>query len=121
MQINGREVHFLRTVMACCKIADICEDGDIANGKKLFSGSYQESQRNSAKFIAILSEGYEENKKFREAGYEPRPLTEEETLNLTDDEFQECFMEAYQAYTAEKPTVETEPVKGKKKEATKSN
>ena len=120
MNINGRDVRFLRTVMANCKIADICKDGDIANGKDLFSGSYQESQINGAKFMAILSEGYEQNKKFREGGdYEPRPLTEEEALNLTDDEFSELFREAYEAYTAEKPTVETEAVKGKKKEVTK--
>ena len=106
--------------MANCKIADICKDGDIANGKDLFCGSYQESQINGAKFMAILSEGYEQNKKFREGGdYEPRPLTEEEALNLTEEEFSEAFGEAIEAYAGEKPSVVAEPAKGKKKAQTK--
>ena len=119
MKINGRDVQFLRTVMANCKIADICPDGDIANATMLFEGKYQDSQRTAAKFMAIMSEGYEENKKFREAGYEPSPLTEEEVLNLPDDEFSAAFEQAIKAYSGEKGTVETEPVKGKKKEQTK--
>lgn len=117
MKINGRDVSFLRTVMANCKIAEICPDGDIANARMLFEGNYQDSQRTAAKFMAIMSEGYEENKRFREAGYEPRPLTEEEALNMTEDDFSEAFGEAIKAYTGEKPTVETEAPKGKKKQA----
>lgn len=120
MKINGRDVSFLRTVMANCKIADICPDGDIANAPMLFEGNYQKSQRTAAKFMAIMSEGYEQNKKFRDGGdYEPRPLTEEEALNLSEEEFSAAFGEAIKAYTGEKPTVETEPAKGKKKETTK--
>lgn len=120
MKINGRDVSFLRTVMANCKIAEICPDGDIANARMLFEGNYQDSQRTAAKFMAIMSEGYEENKKFRDGGdYEPRPLTEEEALNLTEEEFSEAFGEAIEAYAGEKPSVEAEPAKGKKKAQTK--
>lgn len=121
MKINGREVKFMRTVMSTCKIAEICEDGDIKNAGKLFEGNYQTSQKAAAKFIAIMSEGYEQNRKFNVAGYEPRPLTEEEALSLSEDEFGECFKEAVGSYSGEKPTVESEPVKGKKKAETKSN
>lgn len=117
MKINGRDVSFLRTVMANCKIAEICPDGDIANARMLFEGNYQDSQRTAAKFMAIMSEGYEQSKRFREAGYEPHPLTEEEALNMTEDDFSEAFGEAIKAYTGEKPTVETEAPKGKKKQA----
>lgn len=121
MRVYGREVGFLRTVAATCKIADLCKDGDIANAATLFDGNYQTSQDTAAKFMAIMSEGYENHRKFEEAGYEPRPLTDEEFINLSEDEFSECFKEAIMAYTGEKPTVETEAPKGKKKETTKSS
>lgn len=121
MVINGREIRFLRTVLATCKIAEICKDGNIENAGTLFEGRYQDSQKTTAKFIAIMSEGYEMNKKFEEPGYEPRPLTAEEALNLTEKDFDKCFREAVEAYTGEKITVQSEPVKGKKKAAAKSN
>lgn len=120
MKINGREVKFLRTVFANCKIADMCKDGDIANANQLFEGNYQTSQRSAARFMAAMSEGYEVNQKFKEVGYDPRPLAEEEALSLTEEEFSECFSEALSAYLGEKPTVETEPAKGKKKDMTRS-
>ena len=121
MEINGREVKFKRTVSATCKIAEMCKDGDIKNAGTLFDGNYQTSQKSAAKFMAVMSEGYEQNRKFREAGYEPRPLSEEEALNLEEDEFSELFAEAVKAYSGEKPTIETEPVKSKKKAEIKSN
>lgn len=121
MRVYGKEVKFLRTVAATCKIADLCKDGDIANAATLFDGNYQTSQDTAAKFIVIMNEGYEMNRKFEEAGYEPRPLTYEEALNLTEDDFSKCFNEAVKAYSGEKPTVEAEAPKGKKKETTKSN
>lgn len=120
MVINGREIRFLRTVLATCKVAEICKDGNIENAGTLFEGRYQDSQKTTAKFIAIMSEGYEMNKKFEEPGYEPRPLTAEEALNLTEKDFDKCFREAVEAYTGEKITVQSEPVKGKKKAAAKS-
>ncbi len=121
MVINGREIKFLRTVLANCKIADICKDGDLKNAGELFEGKYQDSQKTTAKFIAIMSEGYEMNRKFVEPGYEPRPLTAEEALNLTEEDFGKCFLEAVDAYSGEKPTVESEPIKSKKKAVTRSN
>lgn len=120
MVINGREIKFLRTVLATCKVAEICKDGNIENAGTLFEGRYQDSQKTTAKFIAIMNEGYEMNKKFEEPGYEPRPLTAEEALNLTEKDFDKCFREAVEAYTGEKITVQSEPVKGKKKAAAKS-
>lgn len=119
MEIHGREVNFLRTVEANCKIADICPDGDINKATQLFSGSYQKVQKTTAKFMAILSEGYEKRKNFNDKTYEPNPLTAEEALCLTDEEFNAAFVEAFRAYNGEKPTVETEvkkTAKGKKKE-----
>lgn len=115
MKVYGREINFLRTVEATIKIADMCPDSDIANADKLFDGTYQVSQQTAASFMAILSEGYENHKSFEDRGYEPNPLTEREALSLSADEFNGLFVEAVSAYTGEKPTVETEPPKGKKK------
>lgn len=104
--------------MANCKIAELCKDGDIKNAGTLFEGSYQDSQKTAAKFMAIMSEGFEQNKKFREPGYEPRPLTAEEAMCLIEKEFSQLFEEAVYAYSGEKPTVEAEPPKKQKKTKT---
>lgn len=120
MLIFGREIKFMRTVAATCKIADLCPDGDLKNATSLFEGSYQKSQNTAAKFISYLSEGYEDYMKFSETNYEPHPLTLDEALSLPDDLFNEAFSEALKAYTGEKPTVETAPERGKKKAAVKS-
>lgn len=120
MIIYGHEVKFLRTVAGNCKIGDLCPDGDMSKAGMLFEGSYQKSQNTAAKFISILAEGYELNKKFSDPGYEPFILTPEMILNLPDDEFEKAFDEALAAYSGEKPTIETEPIKTKKKAVPKS-
>ena len=111
MNIYGREVKFLRTVEATIKIADMCPDSDIEKANQLFDGSYQVSQQTAATFMAVLSEGYENNKAFADPEYKPHPLTEREALSLQSEKFSELFGEAIQAYVGEKVTVETEPVK----------
>lgn len=121
MLINGREVLFKRTVKANCDIADMCKDQNINNIESLFEGSYQASQRTSAKFMAVLSEGYELSRVYQDPGYKPHPLTVDEAMNMGDEEFTEAFKEAIQAYAGEKPTVETQPAKGKKKAEKPSN
>lgn len=120
MKVYGREINFLRTVAGNCKIADICPDGDMSKAGLLFEGSYQKSQNTAAKFICILQEGYELNKKFSDQNYEPNILTPEMVMNLPDDIFSDLFTAALEAYSGEKPTVETEPVKSKKKAVLKS-
>ena len=115
MKVYGREVNFLRTVDATIKIADLCPEADMDNIGKLFDGTYQVSQKTSAAFMVILSEGFENHKVFEEPDYQPRPLRIEEVLSLPTEEFNELFGEAIQAFSGEKPTVETEPVKKTKK------
>lgn len=121
MIIFGREIHFLRTVQATCDIADMCKDHKIENAATLFEGSYQDSQRAAAQFMAIMSKGYEDYKAFQEPGYDPHPLRPDEAMSLPDDIFSELFVEAIKEYGGEKPTIETQPVKGKKKAVNKSN
>lgn len=115
MKVNGREVNFCRTIEANCQIADICEDGDFSKIGDLLTGKYQDSQRNAAKFVAILSNGYEQKKKFQEPGYKPNPITADEIMTLSEDEFTQLFTEAFAAWSGEKPTIETEPVKKTRK------
>ena len=114
MLIHGREIGFLRTVKATCSIADICEDGNIANAKKLFKGSYQKSQLAAAKFMALLNEGYEKNREYNEPGYQGNPLSVDELTSLPDEVFESLFVEAIEAFAGEKITIETEPIPGKK-------
>ena len=121
MKVNGREIHFMRTVQATCDIADMCKDHNIENAATLFEGSYQDSQRAAAQFLAIMSKGYEDNKSFQEPGYEPHPLRPDEAMSLPEDVFSDLFVEAVHVYGGEKPTIETQPVKGKKKAESKSN
>lgn len=120
MLIFGREVKFLRTITANCKIADLCPDGDMEKAGSLFEGSYQKSQNTAAKFIVALNEGYEMNRKYSEAGYEPQIITTEELMCLSDEDFNKAFNEALDAYVGERATIETEPVKSKKKAVAKS-
>ena len=115
MKVNGREIHFLRTVAANCNIADMCPDGDASKIDALFTGQYQKQQRTCAEFIAVLSDGYEQNKKFAEPGYEPSPISADEALTLPDEDFSALFQEAFTAWRGEKTSIETEPVKSKKK------
>lgn len=117
MNVNGREVHFKRTVEANCDIADLCPDKDASKLDALFSGSYQESQRMCAKFIAALSNAYEHSVQFADPGYKPSPLTDAEALTLDPPVFSALFDEALAIWRGEKPTIETveKETKGKKK------
>ncbi len=116
MEINGREIHFLRTVRANCLLADYAPDHDIAKFNLIWeSGDYTAQQKACAVFIAALSEGYERRKAGAEPGYVARPISVDEALDLDDDTFAALFQEALNAYTSGgKVTVETEPVPGKK-------
>lgn len=115
MEVNGRDVRFCRTVAANCRIADLCKDGDISNIGTLLSGKYQDSQKIAAKFIAIMSDGYEQKMKFADPGHEPDPISEEEAMTLEERQFSQLFDEAFKAWMGEKPTIETQPVKKTKK------
>lgn len=119
MKIYGRDIKFARTIQATCAVANLCKDGDTKNLDKLFDGKYQVSQLTAARFMVALSEGYETQQTYIKAGYEPHPLTEGEALSLTEDVFSDLFLEAIDAWTGERPTIEVEEPKGKKKATAK--
>ena len=115
MIINGREIHFKRTVMATCIIADRCPDGDIQRVKEIFEGAYSARMENGAIFVVALNDGYERSKALEEPGYKPHPLTVEEVMLLDFDAFEALINEANEAFSAETPTVEVQ--ESKKNEA----
>lgn len=115
MIIRGREIKFLRTVLATCTIADLCPDGQISKIGGLFAGSDSKIARNEAEFIRALNEGYEMNRYFDEPEYEPKVISVEEILSLKNDDFSALFAEAVSAFQSELPTVEVEEKKSKKK------
>lgn len=118
MIVHGREIKFLRTVQAACEIADICPKGDMANLGKLFEGTTKNRITNMANIIHFLNEGYEEAKAFEEEGYKPNPISVKEIMLLDEDTFNNLFVEATDAFYADKQTVEVE--EPKKKEEVKA-
>lgn len=120
MEIHGREVHFLRTVGANCKIADLAPDGSMEKlmEEKLFSDNYRVSQETAAEIIVILNEAYIEASRFEDPDFDEKPLTKQELFLLPDDAFNALFHEAMKNWAEEKPTIETEPINevGKKTE-----
>lgn len=120
MTINGREVRFFRSVLANCLISDKTADGDVVRylNENLGSANYAVSQRAAVTIMVALSNGYETAQKYKEPGYEPHPLTDEECLCLSNEEFNALFDEAMTAFRDDgKTTVQGEPVKTGKKTA----
>lgn len=117
MIIHGREITLRRTVGAEVEIADMCQDGDIKNlADFLFKQTvYSRRIRNMAKFSAALSRAGESYLHFQNAEYAPDPLTVDEILSLSPEEFnllQEAAMKAFM--DDGKTTVETEAPKKRK-------
>lgn len=119
MKVHGREVRFLRSVMANCKVLEMAPEGDMErfNNEMLGSDDYEVSQRACARLIAILSEAHEQAAEYESPGSGERPLTVDEALSLPPEDFSMLFSEAIRAWQGEKPTVEESTKKpGKKTE-----
>ena len=121
MELNGREVHFKRTIWATNAITKMCPDGNLQRFVELFNGDMAEQIFNMSAFISIMSQGYEQAEAFRASRngetYEQDPITLDEIMALDDmDIFTELQNEAVKAWAEDgKVTVESEPVKSKKK------
>lgn len=120
MLIRGREIKFLRTVMAACEISELCPDGSMQNIASLFEGTDKNKIHNMASIIHFLNEGYEENRAFEEEGYQPQTISMKELLLLDEETFNTLFNEATLAFYADKQTVEVEPEKKKEEEKTET-
>lgn len=123
MKVNGREVGFLKTVEAACRIGEICPDKNVNNVGVLFKNfqSTTEELTAMAYFIECMSNGYESAKEFQAQlegkEYTPRPVTIAEVMTLDEDTMSTLWTEAVMAFLGEKPTVEVEEPKKKVKKA----
>ena len=117
MEINGREIKFLRTVKATSDLAKICPNGDIERLGELFSGELSTTLETGAKIIHFLNEGYEMNKHFMDKSYQPQILGVEEIMYLDDRTFTELMQSAMQSMNAgAETTIEVEEPKKKETE-----
>jgi len=121
VKLNGREVNFKRTIWATIAASAMCPDKDITRLDEVLRSNYMDGNMAAAQFICILSEAYEKAKAYEVSQigetYEQNPVTMDELMNLEDfDLFQQLFIDAADAWKKDaRQTVETEPVKGKKK------
>ena len=99
MQIHGREIGMRLTIGATLEIAKLTPHESIDEIGTLIENSTFAGQMGLiVKFIAAMSKGYEEAKRFANQGYIPNPLTEEEILSLdmqTLSALQEAAFAAY--------------------------
>lgn len=117
MRLLGREVGFLRTVDAVCRVVEEMDGGDAEKGiSAIFSKDFMEAQQASMKFICIMSAGHEARKHVEDPGYIMRPITPEEVRVMTEQEMTDALFAAVSAWNGEKPTIETEPAKKKAKD-----
>lgn len=117
MIIHGKERAFLMTVQASVDIAEMCPDGDLMRVREVLEGPQTKSLRFIAKFIAALSRGYENNRKYEVPGYEPDPLTVDEILSMPFSEIMATEKEAMKAFFGSAKT-EIEIKESKKAEGT---
>lgn len=121
MELNGRTVHFKRTIWSTNAVMKMCPDGDLGRFQELFNGDASDQMMTMASFIVALSQGYEYFQEFcakrdgRE--YNGDPITFDELMALEDFEvFNKLQEEAVAAWVGDaQTTVESEPIKTKKK------
>lgn len=117
MKAYGREINFLRTVGATCKLAESCPDRNIKHLDALFDqDDLAMSQNTLALIISALNEGYELNKSFEDPSYEPHPITVAQLMALDQNTFNALASEAIEAFKTDGPsgqTIEAEPKKNR--------
>ena len=112
MNINGKERGFLLTIGASAEISDLCPQGDLSRLGEVFNQSYGKQIRVTAKLIAAMSRGFENQKHYEDPDYEPDPLTVDEIMTLDTATFQALTHVVMEQFTADaQPSVETEPKK----------
>lgn len=114
MEINGREIGFLRTVKATSDLAKLCPDGDIERMNELFSKDISTTLEVGAKIIHFLNEGYEMNKHFMDRSYQAQVLGVDEIMYLDDVTFTKLLSSALASLgVGAETTIEVEEPKKK--------
>lgn len=115
MKIRGREINFLRTVKTTCDLVELCPDKDINRIGEIFGGEVDKIQKNAAILIHSLNEGYEMNKHFDDPSYEPKIISVDEIMYLTQEEYQDLLNEAMKVFNDVETTVEGVSTKKRRK------
>lgn len=113
MIIHGREVGFRMTVGATLEIAKLTPHQSIEEiSDVLAEATFAGQVELVAAFIAAMSKGDEEARKYESPGYVPHPLTVAEILTLDMRQLSELQTAAMAAYVNDsEQTVETEESK----------
>lgn len=104
MIVHGKERNFLLTVGASAEIAEMCPGGEISRIGEILEGPYNKVLRTTAKIIAAMSRGYENNRKYEEPGYVPEPLTVDEIMALPTGILHKLEEEALAKFNADTGT-----------------
>ena len=121
MELNGRTVHFKRTIFSTNAVMQLCPGGDLNRIGELFGGTDSDKIIAMASFISVMSQGYEMAKEFEAKRngetYNTDPITLDELMALEDMEiFYKLQEEAVAAWVGDAiTTVQSEPPKSKKK------
>ena len=112
-----REIKLARTVWANMELAKLCPGNDINRINEVLSNTDFVAQMQSAmRIICIMSEAYERNEKANNPNYEPNPITEDELIELTEEEIGEALNLALESFHKDgEQTVIAQPKKSKKK------
>lgn len=113
MQIHGREIGMRLTIGATLEIARLTPRQNIDEiGEMIEHASFATQMELIVKFIAAMSRGYEQMKKFENPGYVPNPLTEDEILSLDMQTLSALQAAAFAAFRGDsEATVEVEESK----------
>lgn len=114
MEINGREIKFLRTVKATSDLAKLCPDGNIERLGELFQGDLPTTLETGAKIIHFLNEGYEMNRHFMDRSYQPQIIGVDEIMYLDDQTYTKLMQSAMEGLgVGAETTIEVEESKKK--------
>ena len=114
MEINGREIKFLRTVKATRDLAKLCPDGNIERLGELFQGDLPTTLETGAKIIHFLNEGYEMNRHFMDRSYQPQIIGVDEIMYLDDQTYAKLMQSAMEGLgVGAETTIEVEESKKK--------
>lgn len=118
MVVHGRECGFRFTIRASIEVAELCPDKDLSRMGELFeNASYEDMTAKIAKFAAILSRANEEAVAYDGSRKPENPLSEDEIMTLTNEEFMAVQEEIFKSYGKDTArAVEVEPSKKNKAE-----
>ncbi len=106
MQIHGREIGFRLTIGATLEIAKLTPHESIEEiGELIEHSTFAGQMHLIVKFIAAMSRGYEEAKRFEDPTHTPRPLTEDEVLSLDMQTLTALQAAAFAAYRGDSETM----------------